>query len=99
VNELVWVRELIKSIPPANYLRIYKNTYNNTEGFLIEVLETEVFAPPDVDTIYFNYDVRTFRTCDNLTLFVSTSYGIVANNTFPNNFTSETTFKELVYEQ
>lgn len=99
-QELVWVRELIKSIPPANYLRIYKNTYNNTQGFLVEALETEmIIMQSDNDTIYFNYSNRTFRTCDNLTLFVSSSFGIIPTNTFPSNFISETTYKELIYEQ
>ncbi len=83
INDIDWIKDEISNNSPK--LRIYKQTYNSTEGFY-------VYDCIDTGCIAFS---TYYKTCDNTLLYRYSSGPLPG--TFPNDFSLNSTYRELIY--
>jgi hypothetical protein len=85
ISDIDWIKDEIKNSSPK--LRIYKQTYNSTEGFYVyDCFDTACYG---ISTYY--------KTCDNTLLYKYVSGPLPS--TFPNDFNLNSTYRELIYPQ
>ena len=85
INDIDWIKDEIKNSSPK--LRIYKQTYNSTEGFYVyDCFDTSC-----------NTITTYYKTCDNTLLYKHSSGAILGN--FPTDFNLNTTYREIIYPQ
>ena len=86
INDLDWLKETVENPNPAK-MQVYKQTYNSIEGFYVYIC---------IDS-GCNSRSSYYKTCNDTVLYYSSS-GFTGSN-FPNDFNTNSSYKELIYNR